>query len=84
MINNNFILIIIVITGVALGYIYYTNSSSELFVAPPLNGKVDDLSELASLSLDLSLFDVAGSLRIYGEYPVDPGTTGRRNPFAPI
>ena len=49
-----------------------------------MNGKVDDLSELASLSLDLSLFDGAGSLRIYGEYPVDPGTTGRRNPFAPI
>ena len=86
MLNNNFILLIIVVVGVVLGNFYYSSLTSEIFIAPPLSGRVDDLSGLASLSLDVSSLKQSkiNALKIFGEYPVNPGTTGKRNLFAPI
>lgn len=74
------------IVGITMGNFYYSSLSSEIFIAPPLNGKIDDLSGLASLSLDLSSLNQnrLDTLRIFGEYPVNPGTTGKRDLFAPI
>ena len=86
MLNNNFILLVILITGLVSGYFYYSNLSSEIFIAPVPNEKIDDLNGFASLSLDASSLkqDRINSLRIFGEYPVSPGAIGKRNLFGPI
>lgn len=86
MLNNNFIFIVIVITGLILGNFYYSTFTSETYVTPALNGHIDDLSGFASISLDVSDLqkNQINSLRIFGEYPVKPGLTGKRNIFAPI
>lgn len=86
MLNNNFILLIIVIVGLTLGNFYYSSLTSDVFIPPVLNGKVDDLGGLASLSLDVSSLKQTriDNLKIFGEYPVSPGATGKRNLFAPI
>ncbi len=84
--NNNFILVVIIIAGTVLGFFYYANSSSDFFITPPLDGKIDDLSMFANLSLDISGLEQGklSKLKIFGESPVNPGTTGKTNPFAPI
>ena len=86
MLNNNFILLIIVVIGLTLGNFYYSSLTLEVYITPALNGKIDDLSGLASLSLDASSLKQSklDKLRIFGEYPVSPGDTGKRNIFAPI
>lgn len=86
MLNNNFILIIIVIVGLVAGNFYYSTFTSETYVAPALNGQIDDLSSFASISIDVSSLqkDQINSFRIFGEYPVNPGSSGKRNLFAPI
>lgn len=84
--NNNLLLVTIIIAGLAVGFFYYTNSSSDFFIAPPLDGKIDDLSIFANLNLDISGLE-SGKLKnfkIFGESPVNPGDTGKINPFAPI
>lgn len=86
MLNNNFILIIIVIIGLVVGNFYYSSFISETYVIPALNGQVDDLSGFKDISIDVSDLqkNQINSLRIFGEYPVNPGLTGKRNLFAPI
>lgn len=86
MLNNNFLPVVIIILGLTLGYFYYSNMTSEVYIVPPLDGKVDNLDSFASLSLDTSSTsqDQLDKLRIFGSYPVNAGDTGKRNPFAPI
>ncbi len=84
--NNNFIIIILIAAGIIGGYIYYTNIASEVFINPALGGKVDDLKKLDGIGLNLSDAELAriNALQIFGEYPVNPGTTGKKNIFAPF
>ena len=86
MLNNNFIFIVIAIIGLVVGNFYYSSFTSETFVTPALNGQVDDLSGFEDINLDVSDLqkNQINSLRIFGEYPVNPGLTGKRNLFAPI
>ena len=76
----------IVIIGLVAGNFYYSSFTSETFVTPALNGQVDDLSGFEDINLDVSDLqkNQINSLRIFGEYPVNPGLTGKRNLFAPI
>lgn len=76
---------LIVIVSLAGGYFYYSNNAG-LNETPATDVVVDDLSGFASLSLDFSIFDSEKFklLEIYGEFPVDPGVTSKRNPFAPF
>jgi len=84
--NNNLVLMILIFAGIVGGYLYHTNISSELFINPPLNGKTGDLDDFKDISLTLSDKEITriDSLRVFGESPVNPGLTGKRNIFAPF
>lgn len=77
---------IIIIAGLVGGYIYHTNISSEIFINQPLNGRIDDLKDLANIDINFSSLEVSeiNNLNILGEYPVNPGITGKRDIFAPF
>lgn len=86
MINNNFIILVIIVIGLTAGYFYYSSFPSEITINPPLNGKVDDLTQLSTMDLNFSSLSQSklDALKIFGEYPVNPGATGKRDLFAPI
>lgn len=84
--NNSLTIIMLIIAGLLSGYIYHANVSSEISIDPPLNGRVDDLEEFEDIKIDFSSLEVEkiNELVIFGEYPVNPGTPGKRDPFAPF
>lgn len=84
MLQSKVILGFIIFIGFAAGYLYYSQTS-ETFVntSLPLD---PDLQYFEDTKLDFSILsdERYKALEIYGEVPVDPGVTGRRNIFAPI
>lgn len=88
--NNQNILIIalILVAGFAIGYFYYSQWVVPAMVpveAPPVTAQ-DDLKIFESLEIDFSILDnnKYKALEIFGESPVNPGVTGKRDIFAPI
>lgn len=70
--------------GLALGYLYYGQTSDTL-VAEPV--EIDSsLQAFSSVTVDLSILEDERyrSLQIFGEIPVNPGITGKRNIFSPM
>lgn len=84
--KNNFTPIILVIFGLLGGYLYYANISASLVIEPPLGGKANDLDKFENLNINFASLDIekVSDFNIYGEYPVNPGITGKRNIFAPF
>ncbi len=84
--NNNLTLIAIIIFGLFAGYVYYVNAPSEIIIDQSLSGRTDDLKALENIGINFSSLDVnkINDLSVFGEYPVDPGVTGKRNIFAPF
>ena len=85
MLQSKVILGFIIFMGFALGYLYYSQTSETLVDV----GGVEldsDLKYFENVKLDFSILedDRYKVLETYGEVPVDPGVTGRRNIFAPI
>lgn len=85
MLQSKVILGFIIFIGFAVGYLYYSQTS-ETFVdsgAVPID---QALQYFQNAKLDFSVLDDERyrALEIYGEVPVDPGVTGRRNIFEPI
>ncbi len=82
------ILIAIAVLGLIAGYFYYSSVlKSGIVEVPPSNIQTsDNLSKFKDLKLDFSPFDQLKfkSLTIFGESPVQPGSTGRADPFAPF
>lgn len=75
----------IIFIGAAAGYLYYSQTS-EVIVdigGPPIS---QELEKFDRIKLDFSILEDERyrSLEVYGEIPVDPGVTGRKNIFAPI
>ena len=88
--NNQSLLIIslIIVLGFALGYFYYSGWAVPARVPvepPPVTGK-NDLKSFENLKIDFSILDNQKykALEIFGESPVNPGTTGKKDLFAPI
>ena len=87
---ENLYAILIIIFGVVLGYIFYSN---QLFfpeiATPALEGtrpdEAENVTKLENVSLDFSIFDniIFKELKIFGEIPVVPGVTGKNDPFSP-
>lgn len=76
----------ILFVGAVAGYVYYTR-----FVSPPNqnipplpNDSRDTLTQFKDIAFDFQIFDSASLklLKIFGEVPVRPDTTGKLNPFA--
>ena len=88
--NNQNILImaLIVILGFAVGYFYYSQwvVPARVPVEPPPVAGRDDLKTFENLKIDFSILDNKKykALEIFGESPVNPGTTGKKDIFAPI
>lgn len=81
-------LIAIVVLGLITGYFYYSLSlQDQALPIQPISISVDDkLAEFKDPKLDFSALDnlTFKSLRIFGESPVQPGSTGRTDIFAPF
>lgn len=86
--SEKLFIILILFAGLAVAFLL---ASSAVFVpaGPPVSpaavrGEIS--SELRSVSLDLSVLDniLFKQLKVFGLIPVNPGQTGRNNPFAPF
>lgn len=88
---ENLYAILIIVFGVVLGYILYSNQPFPIEVsAPALEAarpdEAETVTKLENISLDFSIFDniVFKELKIFGEIPVIPGVTGKNDPFSPF
>lgn len=88
--NNQSILIsaLIIVLGFAAGYFYYSQwaVSARVLIEPPLVVGRDDLDKFKDLKIDFSILDNKKykALEVFGEAPVNPGVTGKKDIFAPI
>jgi len=88
--NNQTTLIIslIVVSGFAIGYFYYSQwvVPSRVPIEPPSVAGKDDLKIFENLKIDFSILDNKKykALEIFGESPVNPGATGKKDLFSPI
>jgi len=86
--TNNSMMLLILVIAFAIGYLYYSQSiqPAQLPIDPiPLSAR-DDLVIFKDITIDLSILDDTRfkSLRVFGESPVKPGVTGKRDIFAPF
>lgn len=85
---NKSLMSLILVIAFAVGYLYYSQSikPAQLPINPlPLTGK-DDLVSFENLSINFDILDDKNfkSLKIFGESPVKPGVTGKKDIFAPF
>jgi hypothetical protein len=85
--NTKLFTALIIVIGLAAGYVYYSQVIvlNEIAVPPPAINSRDDLSGYKNLRIDFSIFDNAAykALAIFGQVPVSPGVTGKKDVFAP-
>ena len=83
---NPFISIVLILLGFIVGYFYYSQTSGD-YVSPPLPATISDPSfvKFKDMSFDMTIFgnQQFGSLKTLGDYPIQPGFTGKQNLFAP-
>jgi len=85
-ISNPFILALIILVGVLVGYLYYLQAGAAEEIPLPSSAQDAGYLKFKDLSFDFSLVtnDRFSALTTYGEYPILPGTTGRFDIFAPF
>ncbi len=74
---------LIILLGFILGYMY-TSQSDPTANVPAIDVKFQSsVKALSSLNIDFSLLTRPQfqDLRVFGDYPVQPGTGGKTNPF---
>jgi len=84
MLQSKVMLGFIIFMGLAIGYLYYGQTSETLIVETV---ELDaGLQAFADITADFSILDDKRykSLNIFGEIPINPGITGKRNIFLPI
>lgn len=85
---NKSIVLLILVVAFAMGYLYYSQSiqPAQLPIGPPPLTAKDDLLMFKDLTIDFSVLDDSRfkSLRVFGESPVKPGVTGKKDIFAPF
>ena len=86
--QNILILALIVVLGFAMGYFYYSGWAvpARVPVEPPPVSERDNLKMFENMKIDFSILDNKKykALDIFGESPVNPGSTGKKDIFAPI
>lgn len=88
--NNQTTLIValILVLGFAVGYFYYSQwvIPAQVPIEPPSITGRDDLKMFENLKIDFSILDnnKYKVLEVFGESPVNPGVTGKKDIFAPI
>ena len=85
---NKPIMMLIAVVAFAAGYLFYSQfiQPAQLPINPPPVAASDDLAVFKDLTIDFSILDDSRfrSLRVFGESPVKPGVTGKRDIFAPF
>jgi len=80
------ILAMIVLLGFILGYFYYSSYvvPAVIPVQPPPIAEKDDLEIFENLEIDFAILtnERFQTLQIFGESPVNPGATGKKNLFS--
>ena len=78
----------IIIVGFAIGYFYYSQWIVPLVapIEPPAVAGKDDLKKFESMNINFLILDNKKykALETFGESPVNPGATGKKDLFAPI
>lgn len=85
MLKSKVVLGFIIFIGFAVGYLYYSQTSETL--TDTGGAPIDpNLLYFENAKFDFSVLDRPSykDLEIYGEIPVNPGVTGRKNVFAPL
>ena len=85
MLQSKVILGFIIFMGFAVGYLYYSQTSETLVDVGVI--EIDpSLEYFNNAKLNFSILDDERykALESYGEVPVEPGVTGRKNIFAPV
>lgn len=86
--SNKSIMLLILVLVLVLGYFYYSQfiQPTQLPIEPPPFSAMDDLIVFKDMTINFSILDDSRfkSLRIFGESPVRPGATGKRDLFAPF
>ena len=86
--QNILILALIIVLGFGVGYFYYSQWAvpARVPIEPPLVSGRDDLKVFENLKINFSILDNKKYkvLEIFGESPVNPGITGKKDLFAPI
>lgn len=74
--------------GFVVGYFYYSQATADQTFEVPVSAEFNDEAYLKfkDFKFDFSLFSNSGfsSLRNIGDFPIQPGITGKDNPFAPF
>ena len=78
---------LIVLMGIIVGYLFYSSyivPTQTAIPAPPISNS-DNLATFQNLKIDFSVLDNPAykNLMTYGESPVNPGATGKKDLFAP-
>jgi len=85
--NTKLFIALIIVLGLAGGYLYYSQVIvvNEAPIAAPATGGRTSLSTYKDLHIDFSTFDdpTYKALVVFGQVPVSPGVTGKKDVFAP-
>lgn len=78
--QNKLLLYFIILLGLVGGYIFYSSSVPGSIEAP----KSSDLDRLKNAKIDFAILnnEKYRSLKIFGEMPVNPGSTGKPDLFS--
>lgn len=83
--QNNLIMLLILILGAGGGYFFYiTFGSSFESAIPAATTSRDGLGSFKNLKINFLESNVFDTFRTFGEYPVNPGSVGRKDLFAPF
>lgn len=83
--TNPFILFLIILVSAIVGYVFYSQSGSRDQVPIPAPDSVNDVIYLKfkDIKYDFALIEDQSfnALKTYGEFPIQPGTTGKEDIF---
>ncbi|TSC74036.1 MAG: hypothetical protein G01um101444_396 [Parcubacteria group bacterium Gr01-1014_44] len=84
--SEKLFIILILFLGFAVSFLLAFNAKAPSTSQPPLAVRGEISPELGSVNLDFSVLDgvLFKQLKVFGVIPVNPGQTGRDNPFSPF
>lgn len=85
--TNPVVLAMIIFLGLMSGFVYYRQATAEVVyeIALPQAALDPEFLKFKDLRFDLSLFQNESftQLKTFGEFPIQPGGTGKRDIFSP-
>lgn len=84
--SEKLFIILILFVGFAVSFLIASNAGTPSASQQPMVVRGEIPAELRAINLDFSVLDniLFKQLKVFGVIPVNPGQTGRDNPFAPF